>query len=105
MFYNAGEKIKFIAKMIFILNVIFAVIGDLLLCSTVDKIFNSNFAVLIFVFLLVACLGVAISWAVALFVYGFGILVSNAEANMYYNDEEYYEEEFEENGEYYEEEY
>ncbi len=92
MFNNVGAKIKTLATVLFILNVVFTIIGVLLLCSAIDSLRALDFAATFLLLVFLAALGCCISWIFSLFVYGFGILVQNAETSMYNSANEYYDE-------------
>ena len=79
MFNNVGEKIKLVAICVFIFSIILNVIGALWLCNIFDNIFNAEFATLILIFIVIAALGILLSWIFSLFIYGFGVLITNSE--------------------------
>lgn len=67
MFENVGEKIKGVAVVVFILEVIAAVVFGL---GSID---NGG--------ILLIALGILAAWVSSLFVYGFGVLIESAEEN------------------------
>jgi hypothetical protein len=82
MFNNVGNKIKTIAIVTFILNIVAFFGIAIWSCSFFDSMYNMNFGILIFLFLLIVALGAVISWIIALFIYGYGILVQISEQQI-----------------------
>ena len=71
MFNNTGEKIKVLAKVIFVLGIISAVISGIYLMT------GGGIAVLYgFITVIGGALG---SWVVSIFIYGFGAIITNTE--------------------------
>lgn len=79
MFNNCGSKIKIIAIVSFLLNMITFFVVSIWLCGIFDKTLNADFGVLILIFLLIMIVGLLVSWASSLLIYGFGSLVENSE--------------------------
>ena len=93
MFKFVGKKIKLIAKISFVLNIIATIVLDFIICNFLNRAYDTYFTVLFLVFLAFAGIGFLISWITPVFIYGFGILVSEAECNQ--EDYEGYDEDIE----------
>ena len=79
MFKNVGKKIQTVATVALVINIVYTIIADFMLCSTLGKSYDIDVAIIILIFLLLMVVGTIVSWIVSLFIYGFGILVSNSE--------------------------
>ena len=71
MFSNVGDKIKIVAKIFFMLELIASVIGGIYVMT--------YGGVYVLFGLLTAVAGVLVAWASALFIFGFGQLISNTD--------------------------
>ena len=89
MFNNVGEKIKSLATAVLCVNIVLTLIGDLLFCRMLDKIFDLSYTGLALTAILIAVFGIFVSWMFLLFVYGFGIIVADAESRTLTASEEY----------------
>lgn len=76
MFRNAGEKIKFWAKVIFWSGTVLFTIGGLGYIS--EGVTNNSGGAVLLGILLPLC-GAGLSWVCSLFIYGFGKLIVNTD--------------------------
>ena len=76
MFDNVGEKIKVLAKTIYIISVILFIIGGLVTAIIIGRAVENFFAGF-GVFIGIAGVGFLISWVGSFFVYGYGELISD----------------------------
>lgn len=85
MFENVGEKIKLVAKVIFVLGVIVSLVAGIMIflslsaIAAIDSSRSSRMIAAGVVSILVTILSILFSYVSSLFVCGFGILVDNAE--------------------------
>ena len=92
MFDNIGENIKSVAIIFFIINVVFTIIGDFLLCGSIGNLYSVGGIAILLLFVFIAAVGCCISWIISLIICGFGILVQNAELSMFKIEKEYFNE-------------
>jgi hypothetical protein len=76
MFKNIGKKIKGLAIIICVINILISIILALLICNNIEK----KFVVLLLIFIGIVSFGILMAWISAMFVYAFGQLVDNSDA-------------------------
>ena len=77
-FDNPGGKIKMVAKVLFIIGIIFSILGWFyFLLESRDAQDNQVFLINISMIVLIA--GSISSWLINLFIYGFGSLIENSD--------------------------
>ena len=89
MFNNVGEKIKSLAMAVFGVNMLLTIIVDVRFWMMLNDIFDLSYTESTLIAVSIAILGIFVSWVFLLFVYGFGILVSDAESRTATISEEY----------------
>ena len=74
MFYNAGGRIKILAKVIFVLSILLSILAWVfLMCRGLE----SESIFLFIVSFLVLLVGISLSWLNSIFIYAFGSFVEN----------------------------
>ena len=93
MFNNVGEKIKSLSMAVMLLNMILTIIVDVHFCMMLNDILDLSYTETALIAISIAIFGIFVSWAFLLFVYGFGIIVADAETRTSTIVEEYEDEE------------
>ena len=75
MFRNVGKKIKGLAIVICVINILFSIVLALLICNNTEQ----KFIVLLLIFIGIVSLGILFGWLASVFVYAFGQLVDNSD--------------------------
>lgn len=75
LFENIGEKIKALAKVVFVIGILISVIGGLVSSIALGSVMH-GFAILVFFGSVVV--GVIAAYISSMFLYGFGELISNS---------------------------
>lgn len=82
MYENIGEKIKALAKILFIIEIFVTVIGGIILSITfINVLYLRGFSVFfcfVIVFVGTVVIGVPVAYISSMFFYGFGELISNS---------------------------
>lgn len=76
MYDNIGSKIKTLAKVVFVIMAILSVILGIVVAATAVEDYNEEKAPL---GLLIAGIGILLSWVGTFFLYGFGQLIENSD--------------------------
>lgn len=75
MFTNTGKKIKGLAIIVFVINIVFSILLAFAICNNIEK----DFAVVLLIYFGIIALGILLAWISSVFVYAFGQLVDNSD--------------------------